>query len=103
VPIPPIVVNALVIGGMLHYVYNFPLAAIYYFHYRYWADSVLLWFGRHFNGSIWIEQSNIFFRSIIKDDNAQGIFYSVYYITYGIMLINDMQLNYSCIAAANNE
>ncbi len=25
VPIPPIVVNALVIGGMLHYVYNFPL------------------------------------------------------------------------------
>lgn len=26
VPIPPIVVNGLVIGGMLHYVYHFPLA-----------------------------------------------------------------------------
>jgi uncharacterized membrane protein len=25
VPIPPILVNGLVIGGMLHYVYNFPL------------------------------------------------------------------------------
>ena len=25
VPVPPIAVNGLVIGGMLHYVYNFPL------------------------------------------------------------------------------